>query len=128
MRIGEVAKLAGVSTSRIRFYENEGLLPPAERAENGYRVYTKRTVKIVAFIERAQRLGFSLREIDEYLSLPARLAPDRENMTQVLEAKLLQIEQHLREVRRRRNELKAIIREVANGAPLVFNWRRGQNQ
>lgn len=117
MRIGEVARSAGVTTSRIRFYEEEGLLPAAERAANGYRVYTERTAKIVSFIERAQRFGFSLREIGEFLNSPARLNPSRGNLLPVLETKLKEMDKHLREARQRRNELKAFIDALEGGVP-----------
>lgn len=40
MTIGELAKLAGVSTKTIRFYSNEGLLPSSNRSQAGYRLYT----------------------------------------------------------------------------------------
>ncbi|WP_338214233.1 MerR family DNA-binding transcriptional regulator, partial [Halopseudomonas aestusnigri] len=40
MRIGQLAQIAGIDTQTIRFYEQQGLLPPPERQENGYRVYT----------------------------------------------------------------------------------------
>lgn len=41
MRIGQLAQLIGVETQTIRFYEQQGLLPPTHRQDNGYRVYTK---------------------------------------------------------------------------------------
>ncbi|HEY0145427.1 MAG: MerR family transcriptional regulator [Methylovirgula sp.] len=70
MRIGVVAQRAGVSTSRLRFYEASGLLQPASRDANGYRSYEFRTIKIVGIIEHAQNLGFSLKEIGPFLALP----------------------------------------------------------
>lgn len=63
MKIGEIAKAAGVTTSRIRFYEREGIIPPAERGANGYRDYDARLIALLQFIEQAQSLGFTLREI-----------------------------------------------------------------
>jgi len=42
MRIGQLAQIAGIDTQTIRFYEQQGLLPPPERQENGYRVYTEK--------------------------------------------------------------------------------------
>lgn len=39
LRIGNLAQASGVPTKTIRFYEEIGLLPPAQRAENGYRLY-----------------------------------------------------------------------------------------
>lgn len=63
MKIGEIAKAAGVTTSRIRFYEREGIIPPADRGPNGYRDYPYDLVALLRFIEQAQGLGFTLREI-----------------------------------------------------------------
>ncbi|WP_417686053.1 Cd(II)/Pb(II)-responsive transcriptional regulator [Pseudidiomarina gelatinasegens] len=42
MRIGQLAQLVGVETQTIRFYEQQGLLPPPDRQDNGYRVYTEK--------------------------------------------------------------------------------------
>lgn len=48
MRIGQLARSVGVDTQTIRFYEREGLLPPPERQDNGYRIYTERHVERLA--------------------------------------------------------------------------------
>lgn len=63
MKIGEIAKAAGVTASRIRFYERKGIIPAADRGTNGYRDYPEELVTQLRFIEQAQGLGFSLREI-----------------------------------------------------------------
>ncbi len=42
MRIGQLARLIGIDTQTIRFYEQQGLLPPPDRQANGYRVYTEK--------------------------------------------------------------------------------------
>lgn len=65
MKIGEIAKAAGVTTSRIRFYERKGIIPEGNRAENGYRDYPEDLVALLTFIEQAQGLGFTLREISD---------------------------------------------------------------
>ena len=65
MKIGEIAKAAGVSTSRIRFYERKGIIAPGARGPNGYRDYSADMVAVLRFIEQAQGLGFILREISE---------------------------------------------------------------
>lgn len=112
MRIGELAKLAGVSTSRIRFYEAQSLLSKAERTANGYRRYGTRDLKIIAFIERAQRLGFALKEIGTFLATQSGKRPSSGVVIGHLEAKLVEIDAHLREVRRRRTEVVGLIREL----------------
>ncbi|MDB5983659.1 MAG: MerR family transcriptional regulator [Pseudomonas sp.] len=68
MRIGDVAKRAGVSVDALRFYEEKGLIKP-QRTANGYRLYPPQTLQLVEYIKLAQQLGFSLAEIGENLPL-----------------------------------------------------------
>jgi MerR family copper efflux transcriptional regulator len=112
MKIGEVAQRAGVSTSRLRFYEAKGLLPPASRHANGYRDYEVRAVKIVGIIERAQSLGFSLKEIGTLLAMPFEQLARPEIIMPHVQAKLREIEAHLREVQKRRRDLRALLRDL----------------
>lgn len=63
MKIGEIAKAASVTTSRIRFYERQGIIPAADRDSNGYRDYPESLIALLKFIEQSQGLGFTLREI-----------------------------------------------------------------
>jgi DNA-binding transcriptional MerR regulator len=67
--IGEVARRTGVSAPTIRYYESIGLLSPPHRSEAGYRRYTSATLEELAFVRKAQTLGFSLDEIGEVLRL-----------------------------------------------------------
>lgn len=57
-----------MSVSRIRFYEVRGLLPATPREGNGYRSYGQEAVVILQFVDRAQRLGFSLVDIKSSMS------------------------------------------------------------
>jgi DNA-binding transcriptional MerR regulator len=65
--IAELAKEFGISTRAIRFYESKGLLSP-ERV-GGTRVFRRRDRARLILILRGKRLGFSLKDIHEYLSL-----------------------------------------------------------
>ena len=65
MRIGQLARSVGVNTQTIRFYEQQGLLPPPDRQENGYRTYTEKHGERLAFICRCRVLDLSLAEIRE---------------------------------------------------------------
>lgn len=112
MRIGEVAQRAGVSTSRLRFYEAKGLLPPASRGANGYRDYEAHTVKIVGIIERAQHLGFSLKAIATFLAMPPERWKNPDAIIPHVEAKLREIDKHLREAQKRRRDLRALLAEL----------------
>ena len=111
MMIGELAKRAGVSTSKIRFYETQGLLAPATRLANGYRDYEEHDLEVVRFINRAQSLGFTLREVAAHLALPEG-GPRKARLQARLEAKLVELDDHLERVRKRRAVITTLIEEV----------------
>ena len=69
MNIGQAAKSSGVSAKMIRYYEQTGLIPPADRKASGYRDYSDRDVHMLRFIRRARDLGFSVAEIAALLEL-----------------------------------------------------------
>ena len=69
MRIGDAAERADVSAKLIRYYEAVGLLSPAGRDANGYRVFDERNVHELRFIKRARTLGFPIKQISELLKL-----------------------------------------------------------
>lgn len=68
MRTAELADVAGVRASTIRFYERQGLLPPPERDANGYRCWTTADARRVSFLRNGQLLGFTLSELGLFLS------------------------------------------------------------
>lgn len=67
--IGEVATRTGLTVPTIRYYERIGLVRPPARSAAGYRRYGDATVEELAFIRKAQTLGFSLEEIAQILAL-----------------------------------------------------------
>jgi DNA-binding transcriptional MerR regulator len=69
MRISDAAVQSGVPAKLIRYYEAVGLLTPAGRDVNGYRIFDERNVHELRFIKRARSLGFPIKEIDELLKL-----------------------------------------------------------
>jgi DNA-binding transcriptional MerR regulator len=76
LAIGEVARRAGTSASRIRYYEARGLLPEPERAA-GKRRYGEEVFRRLAIIDAAQRVGFTLVEICDLLGSRDELAHER---------------------------------------------------
>ncbi|MEX0638195.1 MAG: MerR family transcriptional regulator, partial [Burkholderiales bacterium] len=72
LTIGLAARAAGVGVETIRFYERRGLIArPPKSSGTGIRRYAPETVQRVRFIRQAQQLGFTLRQIEELLSLEA---------------------------------------------------------
>src|SRR5712692_8058797 len=69
LQIGQVSKRTGLSVDAIRFYEKAGLLPRPARTGAGYRLYHQHEVADLEFIQKAQQLGFSLKEIRELFSI-----------------------------------------------------------
>src|SRR5687768_9446097 len=77
LTIGQLAERAGVATSAIRFYEARGLIA-SERTTGNQRRYAASTLRRVAFIKTAQRIGLSLEEIGGALAtLPQRRTPTK---------------------------------------------------
>jgi DNA-binding transcriptional MerR regulator len=111
MKIGDVARAAGVSTSRIRFYEAEGVIAPADRAANGYRDYPAATVDLIVFIERAQKLGFSLKEIRASAAAPSPAGHpvSCETVLPALRRKLADVEAHIAAAQGTRDEILGLI-------------------
>jgi MerR family redox-sensitive transcriptional activator SoxR len=89
LAIGEVARRAGMSTSRIRYYEARGLLPEPERAA-GKRRYTEEVFRRLAIIDAAQRVGFTLEEIRDLLG--SRDQPAHERLRQLAILKLPELD------------------------------------
>ena len=77
--IGELARRSGVATSALRFYESRGLIS-ASRTTGRQRRFARPTLRRVAFIQAAQRVGLSLEEIGTALHrLPERRTPTKED-------------------------------------------------
>jgi DNA-binding transcriptional MerR regulator len=69
LTIGKLGTQAGVKVPTIRYYEQIGLLPEAERSTGNQRLYGRRALERLAFIRHARDLGFSLGAIRDLLSL-----------------------------------------------------------
>jgi DNA-binding transcriptional MerR regulator len=105
-RIGELARLSGLSVKTIRFYSDRGLVPPAERTGAGYRVYDERALAQLELIRALRELGASLADVERVLSREL-------DVPGLLALQLEAVEAQLRVLRVRR----AVLLAVASGEP-----------
>ena len=102
LTIGELAARTGVATSALRFYEERGLLQ-ATRNAAGYRQYPRASMRRVAFIVFAQRVGYSLEEIAaELAKLPENRVPTRNDWARLSAQWVRRIDERIAELERLR--------------------------
>lgn len=89
LSIGEVAARAGVRTSALRYYEDEGLLAPVARV-GGRRRYTAAAIERLTLIRFCQGLGFSLAEIRTILA-PPRGRAQKQRWRELVDAKVSEL-------------------------------------
>lgn len=104
--IGPTAKAAGVSVQAVRYYEQLGLLPAAQRSPTGYRTYGPESLERLRFIRQAQTLGFSLDEIREILRLRYEGRSPCVCVRNLLEKRLETIENQIKQLVHFRRDLR----------------------
>lgn len=107
LKIGQVARRAGIGVETLRFYETRGLVSPAGRTAAGYRYYDAAVFDRLEFIRKSQAVGFSLDEIARIIDEASqgkkpcmevrRLAAER---LEALDRKLAELKRYRRELRR----------------------------
>lgn len=124
LTIGQLARQGGVHLETIRYYERRGLIPRPPRTGAGYRLFPLETVRRVAFIKRAQALGFSLREIKDLLALRARSDATCDNVAARAAAKIGDIDAKLQHLTAMRRALTGLIascrrRDASAACPIL---------
>jgi MerR family transcriptional regulator, redox-sensitive transcriptional activator SoxR len=109
LTIGEVAQRSGVTTSAIRFYEDRGLISSRRTAGNQRR-YARATLRRIAFIRTAQRVGLSLEEIETALAtLPRSRTPTKADWTRLSRAWRPRLDAQIAQLERLRDALDSCI-------------------
>lgn len=112
LTIGKLAKRSGVPPSTLRYYESEGLLIPAERSDAGYRLYAEEQEQTLRFIQRAQRLGFTLDDIRLLLRRIDNGNLAHGEINRIAEARYLEIERRVTELLVQRHEMGLFLQDL----------------
>ena len=115
MKIGELADKTGTTTKTLRFYEDEGLLPPATRTASGYRDYTQDSITRVDFIHRAQAAGLTLAQIRQILGIRDGGHAPCTHVRDVLDTRMAEVDEQISKL----VALRATIAELRDRADVV---------
>ena len=105
MNIGEAAQAAGLTAKMIRDYEALGLIPQASRTESGYRQYTKRDVDMLRFIRQARSMSFSIKQVEQLLSLWSDTQRESSHVKALAQAQMAELD---RKIERMEDEIDSM--------------------
>ena len=115
VRIGELADAAGTTTKTLRFYEDQGLLPPTARTAAGYRDYTPESLARVDFIHRGQAAGLTLAQIRQILDVRDGGQAPCEHVRDLLDARLADLDKQIQQL----EVLRATISQLRDHASQI---------
>lgn len=115
LRIGEVARMTGVPSKTLRYYEEVGLIRPASRTPAGYRLYGGRELEQVEFVRRAKLMGLTLGQIRALVEAAGSGIPGEVlgRLEELLEQRLEETERELEDLRAFRESLLGYRRRVS---------------
>lgn len=113
--IGTLSRETGVKVPTIRYYEEVGLLPAPDRAENNRRTYGPEAVRRLRFIRHARELGFEVEAIRQLLSLGSEPHQSCEEADRIARAHLADIEFKIARLTALRAEVQHMVRQCAHG-------------
>lgn len=114
--IQEVARELGITHRTLRFYEDQGLISPKRIGTT--RVYSRREMGRMRLILRGKRLGFSIREIKEFLDLYEVDPRQRVQMEQLL----VRVREKREDLEHQRKALDETIGELAEIEREAADW------
>ncbi|WP_405219532.1 heavy metal-responsive transcriptional regulator [Agrococcus sp. Ld7] len=117
MRIGELAEKAGTTAKTLRFYEERGLLLPADRTPSGYRDYTPDAFARIDFVHRGQAAGLTLAQIRLILDIRDGGTAPCEHVRDLLDARLGDIQQQIARLTALRDTISLLRDRATDPAP-----------
>lgn len=115
LTIGKLGAASGVKVPTIRYYEQIGLLPNAERSMGNQRLYTRSTQDRLAFIRHARELGFTLVAIRDLLGLSDRPDQSCAEVDAIARAQLQAVVGRIARLQALKGELERMVDHCASG-------------
>ena len=129
MNIAEASKQSGLSSKTIRYYEKEGIIPPAKRSANGYRLYDADQLECLLFIKRARDLGFSLSDSHELLVISKDPQRTSAAVKQKAELHLVTVNRQIEQMLKIKEVLEGVVGECLgdeqSACPILDKLRQG---
>lgn len=114
MKIGELAAAAQCTVETVRYYEKQGLLPPAGRSANNYRVYGSVHLDRLVFIRNCRALDMSQKEVASLLSLMMKPAKNCDAVDALLDEHMTHVDARIGELQRLKKQLLSLRRQCRN--------------
>ena len=111
MTIGRLATGTQCTVPTIRYYEEIGLLPEANRRLGGHRVYGEADLRRLTFIRRCRDFGFPIEQIRELVALAGSPERDCTAARDVAQTHLTEVRRKLKELRALERSLKAFVED-----------------
>jgi MerR family mercuric resistance operon transcriptional regulator len=105
--IGELARVSGVPTSTVRYYERIGLVHPEGRSEGNYRLYGAEAVERLRFIRAAQATGFTLEDVTALLNFRDGATACCKEVQALIKQRLSDVQQRMEDLRHVQSVLKS---------------------
>lgn len=126
--ISRLAHAARVPTTTVRYYERAGLVQPEDRSVGNYRLYSDESLQKLNFIRTAQAIGFTLDDVKALLSAPDSSAASCQQVQSLIEERLAEVAQRLKDLRHVQQVLKSALAkcretERVNGCHVIQTLR-----
>lgn len=108
LTIGDLSRKTGVKVPTIRYYEQMGLMAPAERSEGNQRRYSREERDRLSFIKHARDLGLTIESIRELLELSAHPERPCEQADRIAAEQLQAVREKIEKLKRLEQELERI--------------------
>lgn len=109
LTIGKLAKEANVNVETVRFYEKKGLIKRPTLGSGPFRIYSDEAISKINFIKKAQEIGFTLREIKEFISFEQNTIAPCSDVATKAQAKLTEVNNKILSLKKMQKALKKLI-------------------